>query len=190
MTIILPTNKPKIFPFTFLIYFSILFSIKIQAYNPQEWINKNNISATYLYQVLKEQTDSIWASTKHLKDIKTSVNIASSWSKKYHLPLLIAFLGLIGLFLLWQNYSYKKRIKREIQDLKQQTLQVQMKPHFISNVLSSIQKLLITNSREEAILYLSIFSNLTRSVFDYSKKKEISLEKEINFLKRKNKNRL
>jgi len=83
---------------------------------------------------------------------------------------------------------YILRIKRKqsnlIQnDLQQQVLRSQMNPHFIFNVLGSIQNFLLTNDNKKAAKYLSQFASLTRATLEYSASETISLTNEIKMLK-------
>ena len=68
-------------------------------------------------------------------------------------------------------------------DLQQQVLRSQMNPHFIFNVLGSIQNFLLSNDNKKAALYLSRFAALTRATLEYSASQSISLTKEIEMLK-------
>jgi sensor histidine kinase YesM len=67
-------------------------------------------------------------------------------------------------------------------EMKLNALQSQMNPHFIFNVLNSIQDSFISNQVVEANKYLSDFSSLMRLFLESSDDKYISLEKEIKLL--------
>ena len=58
-----------------------------------------------------------------------------------------------------------------------------MSPHFIFNVLNSIQYFIAKNDRLNAINYLSMFSKLVRSILTHSVNNKISLAEEIELLK-------
>ena len=58
-----------------------------------------------------------------------------------------------------------------------------MSPHFIFNVLNSIQFFIAKNDRLNAITYLSTFSKLIRSVLTHSINNKIRLADEIEMLK-------
>lgn len=62
-------------------------------------------------------------------------------------------------------------------------LKAQMNPHFIFNVLNSIQGLYIVNDKAKANLLLSQFAHLIRSILDMSEALEVSLEEEVKLLK-------
>ena len=82
-----------------------------------------------------------------------------------------------------ERFDLESEFQQKINDLEMQALQVQMNPHFIFNVLNSIQHYLAINNSEQAMLYLSKFAKLIRLVFEYSKRTTISLTDEISFLK-------
>ena len=61
-------------------------------------------------------------------------------------------------------------------------LRAQMNPHFIFNVINSIQYYVLQNDKDKAYDYLARFSRLIRLVLDSSKYLEISLSREIEIL--------
>lgn len=76
----------------------------------------------------------------------------------------------------------KAAIAREIAELEMKALKAQMNPHFIFNALSSIQESIVNGKAEAAAKYLGKFSRLIRFVLDFSDKKLITLEQEIDYL--------
>lgn len=62
-------------------------------------------------------------------------------------------------------------------------LRAQMNPHFIFNVINSIQYFVLRNDKDKAYDYLSRFSRLIRLVLDSSKYIKIPLSKEMEILK-------
>ncbi len=107
---------------------------------------------------------------------------------------LLCFLGgLLLLFLLAQLYT--RRIRRQaaakterlementILELEQKALQLQMNPHFIFNVLNSIQSLISQKDERTARYFLAKFSKLMRSILENSREEKIPLEQEIETL--------
>jgi tetratricopeptide (TPR) repeat protein len=67
--------------------------------------------------------------------------------------------------------------------LEMKALRVQMNPHFIFNCLSSINRFILINNREEASDYLTKFSRLIRMSLQNSEKPLITLETELDMLK-------
>ncbi|UII31225.1 PAS domain S-box protein [Fulvivirga ulvae] len=73
--------------------------------------------------------------------------------------------------------------QKKIGELKLMALRSVMSPHFIFNVLNSIQYYIIKNDRVNAINYLSTFSKLIRSVLTHSIDNKIKLSDELDILK-------
>ncbi|HEY0652842.1 MAG TPA: PAS domain S-box protein [Chryseosolibacter sp.] len=71
---------------------------------------------------------------------------------------------------------------RKINDLKLMALRSVMNPHFIFNVLSSIQFFITRNDRLNAINYLTSFSKLMRKVLTRSVADAVSLKEELDLL--------
>jgi ligand-binding sensor domain-containing protein len=68
-------------------------------------------------------------------------------------------------------------------ELEQQALQSMMNPHFIFNVMNSVQYFLNHNEKEAANRYLSQFAKMLRTNLEYSNKPFIPLEDELAYLK-------
>jgi len=98
-------------------------------------------------------------------------------------------LGIVGvllivIFLITYILRIRRKQARLIQnDLQQQVLRSQMNPHFIFNVLGSIQNFMLRNDNREASRYLSQFASLTRATLQNSAAETISLADEIAMLK-------
>lgn len=73
--------------------------------------------------------------------------------------------------------------QKKIGELKLMALRSVMSPHFVFNVLNSIQYYIIKNDRVNAINYLSTFSKLIRSVLTHSINNKIKLSDELDILK-------
>jgi ligand-binding sensor domain-containing protein/anti-sigma regulatory factor (Ser/Thr protein kinase) len=100
---------------------------------------------------------------------------------------------LVGIIIVWgfvwyrfkqlnEKVAVENKFQKQIKALEMQALQSQMNPHFIFNVLNSIQHYLAINNSEQAMIYLSKFAKLIRIIFEYSKKTTISLTEEVDFL--------
>ena len=109
--------------------------------------------------------------------------------------LIVRLLGILlfgYLVFLLTKWMLQRRLSKEmervsnqkrINGLKMIALQNQMNPHFISNVLYSIQDLIEKDQNWEAGEYTSNFADLIRRSMEYAMKERISLEQEIKFLK-------
>lgn len=71
---------------------------------------------------------------------------------------------------------------RKIGELRLMALRSVMSPHFIFNVLNSIQYFIAKNDRINAINYLSAFSRLIRNILTHSVTNQIALSNEIEML--------
>lgn len=76
----------------------------------------------------------------------------------------------------------KLRSKHRQSKLEQTILRSQMNPHFIFNMLLTIQNSIYKEDKVKAYTLLGQFSKMTRSVLEYSQKEFISLEEEIKLL--------
>ena len=137
--------------------------------------------------------------------LKFSVNIPFWKSPDFYKYALFGFLLLLGSLgvIFNRNYTQNKKIsqqkqlaeeqERQMNVLQIQTTQAQLNPHFIFNVLVTLQSQITENQTQEAsdnIVKLShlIRSFLSASVFDNKSissiiKLEITLEKEIALLR-------
>ena len=108
------------------------------------------------------------------------------WEKLWFILLCaFLFLSVIGsIAYVWRkNRKRKRQIENQIIELRMQALQAQMNPHFIFNSLSAIQSYMVFSDEKSALTYLVRFSRLIRMIFDFSDRKEISLQEELEFLK-------
>ena len=79
--------------------------------------------------------------------------------------------------------SEKIKLERDLIELEQKALRLQMNPHFIFNTLNSIQGLIARKDEKTARLYLSKFSKLMRQVLENSREDLVSLEEEMGALR-------
>jgi LytS/YehU family sensor histidine kinase len=71
----------------------------------------------------------------------------------------------------------------DIRNSQLSALKAQMNPHFIFNVLNSIQEIVLLNDKKQANNYLGKFSDLMRLILDQSNKVAITLDDELRSLK-------
>lgn len=108
----------------------------------------------------------------------------------------IALLLLLAVFNYWRQRAYRIRAlknERENRYLRVQTLQAQMNPHFVFNVLGTLQNLILGSEPEKANDHLVSLSTMIRRFLDASVKSEmpgrssleneISLEEELELIK-------
>lgn len=73
--------------------------------------------------------------------------------------------------------------KVETEKLRMETLKSQMNPHFIFNMLNSINSLIIKNNIEKASDYITKFSRFIREILNSSRKNSVSLAEELDIIK-------
>ncbi|WP_176767567.1 tetratricopeptide repeat-containing sensor histidine kinase [Daejeonella rubra] len=99
---------------------------------------------------------------------------------------LILFTALIGIstYALLQKKRKRKDIEIEnrVTMLEQKTLQAMVNPHFIFNVLNTIQYFISQDDSQEANKILSIFANLMRKHLEICLKSSITLMEEMEYL--------
>jgi LytS/YehU family sensor histidine kinase len=96
---------------------------------------------------------------------------------------------LIIIGLIYTNRKVKRikktaLLEKRIAQTRLQALQGQMKPHFVFNAMNSIQNFVIDNKTDDALWYIGEFSKLIRQTLNFSSKKTIKLQHEIDYLKR------
>ncbi len=115
------------------------------------------------------------------------------WERWWFYVLLFVLGSLAGV--VWFNISLRQLKQRQAAEAERTALQhalrisrlaalkAQIKPHFIFNVLNSIQSFIYQNDKKIATDYLGKFSSFMRQVLNYSEKEWISLEEELQLLK-------
>jgi len=108
---------------------------------------------------------------------------------QYSLSPIIEGDQIIGVSAFADNITERKardraliEANKKVGELKLMALRSVMSPHFIFNVLNSIQFFIAKNDRLNAINYLSTFSKLIRSILTHSVTNKISLAEEIEML--------
>ncbi|WP_375562388.1 histidine kinase [Bernardetia sp. OM2101] len=76
----------------------------------------------------------------------------------------------------------KISLEKELMAINLTALRSQMNPHFIFNVLNSIQDLILQKNTEASYDYIVTFSELIRNALSYSNEDFIPIEKELKFL--------
>lgn len=97
------------------------------------------------------------------------------------LSIIIFSAALFTIILYFQKVRLKNSIA--IQKLENKMIGLQLKPHFIFNVLGSIQGYMSLNDTRNASVYLSKFARLIRNVLEQSRSDFIALRSEIKHLR-------
>ena len=137
----------------------------------------------YIFKVKGSNNDGVW------NEAGTSVKIIITppyWQTWWFRGLIIS---MVLLCLTFFTYNLKRKekkkaeIEKKISELKLQALRAQMKPHFLFNVINSIQYLISSNDQKSAYNYLSKFSKLMRITLENAEKSTIQISNELEGLK-------
>lgn len=155
----------------------------------EEWYTLSPTVNSVLYNKLShgEYTFEICVN----KDMSTLQAISFTVEKPFWITwwfFVLVFLGL--LFLIWltmrltQIRVKKKQQFRELLILSQlKAIRSQMNPHFLYNVLNSLQGLIYSKKVNEAGTYVSMFSDHLRNILNMSEKQQVSIKEEIEGLR-------
>jgi len=107
--------------------------------------------------------------------------------------VIIGYLTLMLAIVLWvilwiSKVSHTKKIQKieqnyQIKSLEQKALQAMMNPHFIFNVLNSIQYYLSSDNSDKAQVNLTKFAKLIRKNLEINQEKFISIDEEMEYLR-------
>lgn len=111
---------------------------------------------------------------------------ATLWQQPvFYVAIVIILCGWLGLT--FQRIQRRKRklieMDNQLLSLEQKALQSMMNPHFIFNVLGSIQNYLLHSSPSQAGIYLSQFARLIRQNVSAINSNRISIEEEADRLR-------
>lgn len=138
---------------------------------------------SYTFQLKAQIEGGDWQG--HEADYK--INIAPPfWQTTWFKIIAVLVIGvLIDVVITWRIRSVRKQeqlkatYEKELLELEAKALRAQMNPHFIFNCMNSIKSLIQEDEKSKAVVYLTTFSKLIRTVFHNSDKREITLFDEI-----------
>jgi LytS/YehU family sensor histidine kinase len=111
---------------------------------------------------------------------------ATLWQQPlFYVTVAIILFGWLGLLFHRRQVRKRKLIEMDNQllSLEQKALQSMMNPHFIFNVLGSIQNYLLHSNPNQAGMYLSQFARLIRQNVSAINSNKISIEEEADRLR-------
>jgi len=144
---------------------------------------------TYHFLVTGSNNDGIWNPT----GISLTIIISPPWWKTWVFRLLLILLlaALLWSIIILRIKSIKKKhevdkkmlfIEKQVFELEQKALRLQMNPHFIFNSLNAIQNFVLINDTDKAVNYLAKFSHLMRMILANSTASFITLKDELKAL--------
>jgi len=111
-------------------------------------------------------------------------------------PIVLSIAALLILLSFWMVYKLqiakikrnnqlvldKINLEKNVNHAKLMAIKSQMNPHFFYNALNTLQSYILSNEKNNALNYLSKFSNLTRTILEMTGKDYITIKDEINTL--------
>lgn len=157
---------------------------------------KNNIGITKNQQIVFQNlppgsytlTASLVANNIKSTPVTIYFNISPAfWQTIWFIVLSVLVALAICLLIILKLFKYvknkesrKNEADKLIAEYKLIALKSQINPHFMSNCLTAIQHLIISNKIDEANQYLAKFSFLVRQVLNFSSKNMVTLKEELD----------
>ena len=143
----------------------------------------------YVFKVMAANEDGVWNEVPERFAFEILPPFWATWWFKAFITSIIVILLYISYYLRVKqikrrNESEKQKIilQKNIVELEQQALQLQMNPHFIFNALNSISAFVGRSDTVEARRYLSKFAGLMRLTLENARETYIPLEDELKLL--------
>lgn len=163
--------------------------LAVWSYTDSREIRFNNLSpASYTFQVSARAQNTGWSTPKEYHFTITPRFIELWWVRLIGLAVLLSIAYLLFTIRLKRLQDKGKlllsnqELELQIAKLESSALRGQMNPHFMFNVLNSIQKLILNEEKKDANKLLARFSKLVRSALQYSRLEYIPLTDEMKFL--------
>lgn len=141
---------------------------------------------SYLFRVTGSNNDGIWND----QGTRLTIIIRPPWFKTWYfrVGLLAGIIFMIWLIIVLRvsqirkKHVFEKRmlnVEKQLFEIQQKALRLQMNPHFIFNSLNSIQSFILSKDIDLAVNYLSRFSQLMRLILANSRESIIPLADEL-----------
>lgn len=159
-------------------------------------LQKKNFRNSYTYQSKIDSLSNILSKIEADEKIKMLENkhdifqkeqdlIAAKENAKLSRIIFIVILSLFvfaALFFIQKQKTNKLKTEKDMLMLEQTILRSQMNPHFIFNALSAIQNTVMDNDPIKSASYLSRFAKLIRQNFEFTSKRFITLQEDLDAL--------
>ena len=145
-------------------------------------LNFSSLSpAEYHFEIQAQNEDGYWSESL---DYPFTIS-PPFWNTWWFYGLAALLVGISG-YLFYSNRIKQLKEKQEVKDqlnsLERSALRAQMNPHFIFNILNSIQSAIMQNNKDFAMALLSRFAKLIRSTLKNARESKITLEEELEYL--------
>ncbi len=156
-----------------------------QITNPSKIHYHKLTSGTYILEVIAENSDG-----QVISSISQTIKVLNFWYHSIWFYLCVFTLVSFVLYKIIQAYINKIKQKNDLQlalykrmsESEIAALQNQLNPHFVSNVLTSIQSYIVNRSPMEASDYLNSFNKLLRLILESSRNNYLPLRQELLLL--------
>ncbi len=148
----------------------------------------NLASGTYTFKLIASNTDDSWSSKPLTYTFTIKPAFYNTWW--FYVLCTITILTIGFLFYKLKINAIKKQQNEKINQLRKiaeselKAIRSQLNPHFMFNVLNTIQDVYLEKNEEKAQLFIVQFASLMRELLQNSAKKEIPLSEEIEFIKK------
>jgi len=137
----------------------------------------------YTFRACIKNADGKWSDD----NVNLTISIIPAWwqTNWFKMALILAVCSIVYWFLrgrikgVRKQEQVKVKFEKKLLELEAKALRAQMNPHFIFNCMNSIKSLIQKEEQEKAVIYLTTFSKLIRTIFQNSDKREISLYDEL-----------
>ena len=137
----------------------------------------------YIFKVFAQNIDGAWSVNPAVLYFEIEAPV---WKKWWFIIAVSAILGLFVYYLfrlrirrVRKEEEWKAELDRQLLVLESKALRAQMNPHFIFNVMNSIQDYILKNDSKSAQRYLTKFARLVRMILDNSLESEVLLVDEL-----------
>lgn len=150
----------------------------------------------YTFMLMAANADGTWNNVPERIEFEIVPPFWQTWWFKLLMAAIIA--GLLFLFVHYRLTQQKQKLffinkalvlekekaeyGKQLVELEQQALRLQMNPHFIFNAITAVQGLYAAGKTYEAKEYLQRFSRMLRSIFEVSALPHIPLSKELELV--------
>ena len=175
------------------------YSYKLDNYNDQ-WTNVDGqrhfaeytkvSPGTYTFRVVGSNNNGVWNN----EGVAITIIITPPWFGTWFFRIGTLILLLVAIYLsvffriknIRKKHAVDKKmlqIEKQLFEIQQKALRLQMNPHFIFNSLNSIQSFVLSKDIDLAVNYLGRFSHLMRLILNNSAESIIPLADELKAVK-------
>ncbi|TRZ51024.1 hypothetical protein D4R99_04970 [bacterium] len=166
------------------------FSVKLEGFDKEfrnigedRKVTYTNLPAgKYKFIVRVNNLNSLQTQSQTLVEFTIRLPYWQTWW--FYILLSAVLIALVVTFYYEREKRIRKKAKNELQiaELEMHALQTSMNPHFIFNVLNSVQRYILERDVKKETELLGDFSRMIRQTFTLSSKRIITLQEEIAYI--------